>query len=198
MPRSRIEQRANIYKFEAQTGFLDLLGGYLWRLDPLILKAFVGASGVGHSISPLDPENLAIGYDWGAKGVLELWLNIGDDMWSSLDLSWSSAHETRSARGRIGYRFTKQLSFGVEGRFDIDAQGDCDIRWKENDSCKRQYRNQFGTATDVFDYSRGGVFARYEWVGGEISAAVGVSGRMLGRGVEEPDPYGSVSWITQW
>ncbi len=52
---------------------------------------------------------------------------------------------------------------------------------------------------DIFDYSRGGLFARYEWVGGEISAAAGVSGAMLGRDdASEPDPYGSVSWIMQY
>ncbi len=92
-----------------------------------------------------------------------------------------------------------QLSLGLEGRFDIDAQGDCDIKWAEGDECKDQYRNQHGSPTDLFDYSRGGLFARYEWEGGEISAAAGISGAFLGRdGSLEPDPNASVSWIKQY
>lgn len=196
----RDEQRALQQGFDAQTGFADILAGYLWRLDPLILKAFVGVSGVDHAIAPFDPENLAIGLDWGPKAVVEMWLNIGDDMWASLDFSWSGAHDTRSARSRVGYRITKHVSLGPEVRFDIDSQGDCDIRWNETEACNRQYRNRFGSPTELFDYSRGGVFLRYEWAGGEVSAAAGVSGRMLGRAGadQEPDPYGSISWITQW
>ena len=195
----RPELHADLRSFEAQTGFADALAGYLWRLDPLILKVFAGASGVSHEITPFDPENLAVGLDWGPKGVVEMWLNLGEGMWASLDLSWSAAHRTRSARARVGYRAAPQLSLGLEGRLDIDAQGDCDIRWDEAGKCKNQYRNQSGTPTDIFDYSRGGLFARYEWVGGEISAAAGISGAFLGRDGElEPDPYASVSWIKQY
>lgn len=196
----REERRALQQSFDAQTGFADILAGYLWRLDPLILKAFVGVSGTDHAIQPFDPENLAIGLDWGPKAVVEMWLNVGDDMWASVDLSWSGAHDTGSARGRFGYRVTKQVSLGPELRFDIDSQGECDIRWVETESCKAQYRNRFGSPAEVFDYSRGGLFVRYEWSGGEISAAAGVSGRVLGQAGEgeDPDPYGSISWITQW
>lgn len=185
--------------FEADTGFADVLAGYLWRLDPLTLKVFAGASGVGHALSPFDPENLATGLDWGAKGVVEMWLNIGEDMWGSLDLGWSQAHNTRSARTRVGYRIAPKISVGVEGRLDVDAQGDCDLRWEETAQCSEQYRNRHGEATDLFDYTRAGVFGRWEWEGGEISAALGVSGAILGRDDDlDADPYASVSWITQY
>lgn len=198
-PLGRFVEHGQHVSFEAQTGFADVLAGYLWRLDPLTLKVFAGASGIGHAIAPHDEENLAIGFDWGPKAVVEMWLNIGEDMWGSLDLSWTSAHDTRSARARLGYRATGQLSLGVEARIDIDTQGDCDLRWVEGEACKAQYRNRFGSETSIFDYSRGGVFARYEWAGGEVSAAAGASGAPLGRDANmDIEPYVTIGWITQF
>lgn len=196
---SRHVEFAETTKFEAETGFADVLAGFLWRLDPLTLKVFAGASGVGHALSPFDPENLAVGLDWGAKGVVEMWLNIGQDMWGSLDLSWSQAHDTRSARTRVGYRVAPKFSVGIEARLDVDAQGDCDLSWEETAACKEQYRNRYGTATDLLEYTRSGLFGRWEWDGGEISAAAGLSGTILGRD-EDPqaNPYASVSWIMQY
>jgi hypothetical protein len=43
------------------------------------------------------------------------------------------------------------------------------------------------------------LFGRWEWDGGEISAAAGLSGTILGRD-EDPQaiPYASVSWIMQY
>lgn len=198
-PLGRFVEGSRNVEFQAQTGFVDVLAGYLWRLDPLTLKVFAGASGIGHGIVPLDEENLATGLDWGPKAVAEMWLNIGQSMWGSLDLSWTSAHDTRSARTRLGYRATGQLSLGLEARLDIDAQGDCDLLLVVNASCREQYRNRFGPPTSLFDYSRGGAFARYEWEGGEVSASAGVSGAPLGRDEDmDLEPYVTIGWITQF
>jgi hypothetical protein len=46
--------------------------------------------------------------------------------------------------------------------------------------------------------SRGGAFLRYEWDGGEISAAGGLSGDFSGVASGEADPYATVNWITQF
>ena len=189
---------AEMKAFEARTGFAEGLLGYLWRFDPLIVKVFGGVSAIGHEISPFDDENLATGLDWGPKGVIELWLNMGTDMWGSLDLTWSGAHNTRSARARLGYRLQPMLSIGLEGRFNIDEQGDCDIHWTETAACKLQYRPD-SERTDIIDYSRAGAFARYEWDGGEISVSGGVSAGVLGREADaDLNPYITMNWIKQF
>lgn len=158
-------------EFQAQTAFGDLLVGYLWRLDPLILKAFVGVSAITHEVSPkgaaTDRQDLAVG----PKGVVELWLNMGDNTWGSLDLNWTTAHDTGAARLRTGYRLWPQVSLGPEAGVN---------------------------STGEFQDLRGGGFLRYEWEGGEVSISGGVSGNYSGLREGEADPYGTVNWIAQF
>ncbi|MCH9808121.1 MAG: cellulose biosynthesis protein BcsS [Alphaproteobacteria bacterium] len=170
-------------KYQANVTFADALIGYLWRLDPLILKLFVGASFSDHQIRPLDPNNHTQGPDVGAKAVAEFWFNLGNNGFASLDLAWSQAHETRSARTRIGYRLTPKFSFGPEAGLNLDRQGDYKIA--EEDVNFR---------AEPIDYGRIGLFARYEWYGGELAASTGV----LGDFREETSIYGTLNWITQY
>lgn len=107
--------------FEAETIFTDALVGYLKRLGPLTAKAFVGAAAIEHRIHPLDLQNPVRGLDYGPKAVAELWLNLGASAWSSLDLSWTSAHQTYAGRVRAGYCVFDTVTFGAEGRVDGNA-----------------------------------------------------------------------------
>jgi hypothetical protein len=170
-------------RFDADVTTADVLIGYLWRLDPLIAKVFVGAAAIDHQIHPYDQLNEANGEDFGAKVVAELWLNLGSTGYASLDLAWSQAHDTRSARGRIGYRLLPTVSIGLEGGVNLDSQAE----YKMN-------REQPSHRTETWDYVRAGVFARYEWYGGEISASAGLSGDMR----EHKTGYGTINWITQF
>lgn len=167
--------------FDGETSFADALVGYLWRFDPLIVKGFVGASGITHSITPHDPDNVVQGLDWGFKGVAELWLNIGETAWSSLDLSYTDAHRTYAARARVAYRILPTLSIGIEAGLNGNAVGNEHI---------------LDSRLDGIDYqnSRGGGFVRYEWDGGEISASAGVSGDIA----DPSTPYATINWITQF
>jgi hypothetical protein len=195
----RVETRAEFMSFEAQTGFAEALVGYLWRLDPLVLKLFAGVSGIGHNIVPFDTENLAVGLDWGPKGTIEMWLNMGASLWGSLDVSWSGAHETASVRSRVGYRILPQLSTGLEGRLDFDIQGRCDLGWDSGSACAGQYHAETAGAAQLLDYSRAGLFMRWEWEGGEISASAGASGSSFGRtSLEDIQPYATAAWIMQY
>ena len=169
--------------FDANTNFADALVGYLKRMGPLTAKAFVGASAINHVVRPYDLQNRAQGFEVGVKGVIELWLNIGDNTYSSLNLAWSQAHNTRSARTRVGYRIWPKLSFGIEGGINIDDQGEYKITEEVS-----SYRNS------AFDYARGGMFARYEWDGGEIA----VSGGLVGDFTQHNSPYATVNWISQF
>ncbi len=170
-------------EFRATTSYADALIGYLWRLDPLILKAFVGFSAIDHTITPFDAANRANGLDYGVKGKLEMWFNIGDKSWASVDLAWSAAHNSRSARARLGHRFWPQVSLGMEAGANVDIQGDYKITHEREAFRTRQ-----------LDYARGGIFARYQWDGGEISASTG----LLGDFTEEQSAYGTINWVSQF
>lgn len=141
------EREAKLKSFKARMAFADAFVGYLKRMGPLTAKGFVGATVITHDIRPLDPSNDVQGIDYGPKVAVELWLNMGSDAWSSLDLNWTSAYRTYSGRIRTGYRLIEDISFGLEARVD-------------------------GNLLDKD--ARGGVFVRYEWQGGEISVAGGV------------------------
>jgi hypothetical protein len=184
--------------FDAENWFADALVGYLWRFDPLTAKAFVGFSAISHDISPLDTESIVIGEDFGVKGVLEFWLNTGPKSWSSLDLSWSSAFNTRAARMRSGYRVTPALSLGIESGINLDAQGECKSGVRETGSCKID-DGGLSRTSNLLDFGRAGLFARYEWTGGEFSVSAGGLGSMLDAdGDFGLDPYVTVNWISHY
>jgi hypothetical protein len=188
--------------FHAETGFADVLVGYLMRFGPLTAKSFIGASAVSHDIAPFDEDNLVIGDDFGVKGVVELWLNIGSDGWGSLDMSWSSAHETRAVRTRLGYRVLPTLSVGLEGGLNIDAQGDCDLGTKETTACRLQLSQQDASEAEdlsFLDYARVGSFVRYEWAGGEVSLSGGALGGSFKHELStDVAPYVTVNVLAQF
>ncbi len=172
------------------TIYADALIGYLKRLGPLTAKAFAGISLSGHSVTelvqPLDipvapGEEPIDGRDIGVKVSLELWLNLGARGWSSLDLNWTSAHDTYSARFRAGWRAWPTVSLGGEAIVNGDRRHDITAFMSE-------------PALDHLE-RRLGAFARYEWYGGEVSLAGGVAASPDGDGVK---PYATLNWITQF
>lgn len=159
------------HRFKVDVTYTDVLIGYHMRLGELTAKAFAGASMIVHSPSAFDAKNRVRGMEYGATGGLEFWLNLGDSAWSSLDLSYTTAHDTGAARWRAGWRVLPTLSIGPEARFDRNAQ----------DSA-----------------ARAGVFVRYDWFGGEISVATGVAGSMTGSVTDELAPYATINVLTQF
>jgi hypothetical protein len=157
--------------FRADTAFADVLVGYLKRLGPLTAKAFIGASAIEHDVRPLDPENPVQGLAYGPKAVAELWLNMGSAAWSSLDVNWTSAHQTYAGRVRAGYRLFDDVSLGAEARVN---------------------------GNELDKDARGGLFLRHAWTGGEISLAGGVSGRFFEDAHDMTDPYATLTWLTQY
>lgn len=161
--------------FEAVTQYAELLIGYLKRFGDLTAKVFVGAAYLDHQIGPRDPVNQVQGAAWGIKSGVELWLNMGANAWGSLDLNYTTAHDTFAARSRFGYRVLPTVSlgpeFGVNGHFKSHRDGD-------------------------LQYARGraGAFARYEWAGGEVSASGGVTANID----EDITPYLTVNWMTRY
>ena len=185
-------------KFNARTYYADVLIGYLKRFGELTAKGFVGASIISHDIEPLDEQALAFGEEVGVKGVIELWLNIGARGWGSLDLSWASAHDTRAARARLGYRIWPNLSLGIEGGVNVDSQAECRVDGSSTSPCNRLSEEL--DQADLLDYARGGIFARYEWGTGEVSVSAGALGDSFGNGGQgdEIAPYVTLNWLTQF
>jgi hypothetical protein len=158
-------------KFKAQVTYGEVLLGYHHQFGDLTAKAFAGVSIVQQNVRPSRKSSLAHGVEYGAKGALEFWLNIGPDAWSSLDVSYSTAFETGAARWRLGWRALPTVSIGPELRFDSNVDGRS---------------------------GRAGLFARYEWMGGEISVAAGAAGRWADDFADDLEPYATLNVLFQF
>jgi hypothetical protein len=164
-------------KFHGNVGFGDLLLGYHQQLGPVTLKLFGGLSVAGRQSD--DPFSSIDGTGWGGKAVAEVWWDINDRAWTSLDLSWASLHDSYdriySSRLRLGWRVLPALSAGLEA----GAAG--------NDDC---------------DIGRLGAFVRYEWAGGEVSLSGGLSNENVGAGglfhEGSQGPFVTASWLMRF
>ena len=165
------ERRSELHVFTARTSYAEALAGYLKRLGPVTAKAFVGITAIEHEIAPYDPDNPVQGQEIGPKVAAELWLNMGPSAWGQLDASWTSAHNTSSARFRTGYRIWRDTSIGIEGALH---------------------------ANDLGEDLRGGLFTRFAWNGGEFSIAGGYSGRFLEEAKQLQDPYATATLLLQF
>lgn len=161
--RLRAVTGAGRYRYHAVTGhsgsgrqtihgetlFADLLLGYHVNFGAMTLKSYLGGTYGDHLLSPGDPANSVSGAEFGVKGTIEAWINFGEQSWMAIDLNATTVHGGYDGRIRLGYRATRQLSFGPEAG---------------------AYGNQ------EFSGGRGGLFIRYEWADGELTLAGGVSG----------------------
>jgi hypothetical protein len=100
--------------FKGTVAFTDALVGYQKQLGPVTVKAFAGLAAAQYRVEPDDPETTIRGPGLGGKAALETWWNISDRAWSSVDVSWSSLHDSHAARARLGWRFLPALSAGLE------------------------------------------------------------------------------------
>ena len=167
---------------KATKTYSDAMIGYQTRFGELTAKAFVGMAILNNIASPVDRRarsDLSIG----VKGSVELWLNLGSQAWTSLDVSYADTQETASIRSRIGYRILPTVSVGAEAVINHAKMFD-------------------SVQTKSVDDGRVGLFARYEWFGGEISASGGVTGDL--HSVDEidllkrPSAYGTLNLIVQF
>ena len=100
--------------FQGQYAFNDALIGYQMQFADVIVKGFAGLATAGHSVAPFDPENEAIGYNYGAVGALESWIDLSDRMWLSAAGKYSTVFNSFGANIRLGYRWWGPVSAGLE------------------------------------------------------------------------------------
>jgi hypothetical protein len=161
--------------FHVDHSYAEALVGYSLKLGNLTAKAFAGALMSSQQHSKPDPHKKTDGTEWGAKGALELWLDMGPQTWSSLDLSYATARDETAARWRAGWRIKPRVSIGPELRFDKNIESG-EGEWN----------------------GRAGLFGRYEWPGGELSLAGGLAARVDGWSHEDVSPFGTLNVLFQY
>ena len=165
---------SQVVSFKGTGSFADLLLGYHQQLGPLTVKAYAGLAAADGQVTPDDPETAIRGAGLGGKIALETWLNLGDQAWTSVDVSW--LYQSYAARTRLGWRLTPVLSLGIEA----GAAGNLEC-----------------------DVIRAGGFVRYEWASGELSASAGATNDKLLDGggpsvARASTPFVTLSWLTRF
>jgi len=152
--------------------FADALLGYQASLGPLTLKVFAGAVYANE-------QRLIDGEDEGSTGpftaarvLVESWYNLTPDAFAQLDMGWMSRLDEISARGRLGYRVTPEISAGPEVGYWSAAR-------------------EWGSGRD--DLIRYGGFVRYEWSAGEVSLSAGLTD-----GAESSDFYATLNALLRF
>jgi Cellulose biosynthesis protein BcsS len=135
-------------EIRGRTSFSDILAGYQLSAGQLTVKAYAGLASDSQDLSTRDLCNASQGLDYGAKAVVEGWLNITPTIWAALDGSWTAAHAGYAAKLRVGYRILDDLSIGLE---------------------------ESATGNVAGQQLNSGAFVRYEWSWGEASVTGGVS-----------------------
>jgi hypothetical protein len=175
--------------FQGQSTFIDALAGYQTRYGQLTAKIFLGATYAHHRTatpnaayglatgSAIDNETRLNGQHFGGKGAVELWLNLGEYFWTSLDVSMTTLNVAYTAHNRLGWRATSELSIGVEagtvGFTDHDTFHETNVR--------RQF-------------SKLGVFARYDAASSEVI----ISGGLAQSRGDLVTPYATAQYLTRF
>lgn len=140
-------------RFNGEVPVSELLAGRLWRQGEWTFKAYGGVQYIEHAVTPGDPANSVTGAQWGAKGLVEVWRDLGSRAWFAADGAYGTAFDEYRLKARLGRRLTRRVSLGLE------AGG-------------------FGNAG--YDSARGGAFARLHLGGTDITVSGGVSGDYRG------------------
>ena len=170
---------ASVYR--GSINYIDALAGYHWRTGALTAKIFAGVSFIDHAVRPGASRGRVVGLEWGPKAAAELWLDIAPGQWTSLNVNFTTAHNTASARWRYGIALMEGFSLGPELRLDTNA-------------------GLFEGYGDLFDEyeGRAGLFAVYRWDTYEVTVAGGIAAYIKDTSGEEITPYATVNFLTQF
>ena len=99
----------------ANPALFEITPGYQFKAGPLISKLYVGLHGEQHKLANPDLGNKAQGMGYGAKVILENWIDLPMNSFASLDGSFSSLNTSYQGMLRAGsaYYFP-QLTLGPE------------------------------------------------------------------------------------
>jgi len=134
--------------------FADLLLGYQAGIGPLTLKIFAGGAYANEQRRIDGEDEGSTGAFTAARVLVESWYNLTPNAFAQLDAGWTSRLDALTARGRLGYRMTPEISVGPEVGY-----------WSAD-------RELEAGRDDIIRY---GAFIRYEWSAGEISLSGGIA-----------------------
>lgn len=178
-------------KVKVEKAAADLSVGYQAEFDNATIKAFAGWAVLARDFTVtggIDGRFSKLHH--GFKLATEIWLDWSEVTWASLDAAYTDTRETVDARLRFGQRIETEVSLGLEAILNrTDLAGEVvELPGQQN----------YGNA-------RIGVFVRYDWFGGEISASGGFSAdvvrnRSKGVGVssDASSPYGAMTVLLQF
>lgn len=164
--------------YRGTVAYGDALVGYHWRAGDFIAKLFAGVSYIDHAVLPGASKGHLVGPEWGPKVAAELWLNIGDAQWTSLNVNFTTAHDTASLRWRYGFTLWDGLAAGPEVRLDTNGG-----LYENYGDLFREYEG------------RAGLFATYTLDGYELTLAGGVAAYVKGLDTTEVTPYGTINFL---
>ena len=138
--------------FDGDVALAQLLAGYQWRRGEWTVKTYAGVGFESHDLSPGDPANSVDGGEFGAVGQIELWRNLGETGWLSLDASYADVFASYWTQLRLGRALNRRIGAGLE----TGALGN-----------------------EEYDSARAGGFLRYRLGKTELTLSGGVSGDYL-------------------
>ena len=116
------ENLAKLTQHQADRYYLGIAPGYAMTLGSLTLKAYLGLTYQSESVTPQDLSRSSVSEVWGAEGIVETWLQLGDENWFALNGTYFTGAERYSAEFKYGYRPFTWLGFGPE----LALYGDAD------------------------------------------------------------------------
>jgi len=109
-------------RFLGETGALEALIGYQFRIDEWTGKLFAGVERQEHRVQPLDPGNPVNGARFGGKIVSENWLNIGEHAFASFDVNYATGFKSYGVELKTAYNVYGPLHLGaIVGAFGNDT-----------------------------------------------------------------------------
>jgi hypothetical protein len=83
-----------------------------WRA--LVVKAYLGPAMESRTVLPGDPDKTPSGLEWGARGAVETWMQLGNAFWISADGGYFTGTQSYSGMLRLGYQPLDWLTVGPE------------------------------------------------------------------------------------
>ena len=152
----------------ANPSLFEITPGYRFKTGPLISKLYAGLHGEHHKLANPDTNNKAKGMGYGAKVILENWVDLPMNSFASLDGSFSSLNTSYQGTLRAGsaYYFP-QLTLGPEVQI---------------------------VGNEEYYQLRVGLFGRWKRPNGSLEASIGYAEDYD----HQSTPYVSFSWLRRF
>ncbi len=152
----------------ANPALFEITPGYQFKTGPLITKLYAGLHGEQHKLANPDPDNKTKDMGYGAKIILENWIDLPMNSFASLDGSFSTLNTSYQGLLRAGSAYLyPQLTLGPE----VQVIGN-----------------------EEYYQLRAGLFGRWSRPNGSLEASIGYAEDYD----RKSTPYVSFSWLKRF